>query len=226
MLLALYNTMYHWGAVIVPPGCTTQEFGAIGGNPYGVSHPSMGGLSQVGADRHGRSTRDTTCRADRLAYNAEHDRIDISDANLAATKKYRDAKRNGRVAVVVIDDVLPQWRPRCVEVRGIGELVDERPDYSDSSRADRFVGAGKRRSAFITPGTSARGVDLDPAGAGHARWFPAPAGSDAPEISITRVTALPGWQDAICKVEPWGHGYLTQGRRWLCRREESEFSDH
>ena len=45
-LLALYNTMYHWGAVIVPPGYTTQEFGAAGGNPYGVSHPSMGGPPQ------------------------------------------------------------------------------------------------------------------------------------------------------------------------------------
>jgi NAD(P)H dehydrogenase (quinone) len=42
-LLALYNTMYHWGSIIVPPGYTAQEFGAAGGNPYGVSHPSMGG---------------------------------------------------------------------------------------------------------------------------------------------------------------------------------------
>ncbi|HEY1571696.1 MAG TPA: NAD(P)H:quinone oxidoreductase [Pseudonocardiaceae bacterium] len=42
-LLALYNTMYHWGAVIVPPGYTADEFGAAGGNPYGVSHPSMEG---------------------------------------------------------------------------------------------------------------------------------------------------------------------------------------
>lgn len=42
-LLALYNTMYHWGAVIVPPGYTEDEFGAAGGNPYGVSHPSMDG---------------------------------------------------------------------------------------------------------------------------------------------------------------------------------------
>lgn len=45
-LLALYNTMYHWGSVIVPPGYTAQEFGAAGGNPYGVSHPSMGGQPQ------------------------------------------------------------------------------------------------------------------------------------------------------------------------------------
>jgi len=56
-------------------------------------------------------------------YNAENDTVDIGGANLATTKKYRDVKRNGRVAVV-IDDVLPPWRPRCVEIRGIGEIVD------------------------------------------------------------------------------------------------------
>lgn len=59
-------------------------------------------------------------------YNPEHDTIDIGGANLAATKKYRDIKRNGQVAVV-IDDVLPPWRPRCVEIRGIGEVIDEGP---------------------------------------------------------------------------------------------------
>jgi pyridoxamine 5'-phosphate oxidase family protein len=43
-------------------------------------------------------------------YNPEHDTIDIGGHNLAATKKYRDALRHGRVAFVV-DDVLllPLW---------------------------------------------------------------------------------------------------------------------
>ena len=36
-LLALYNTFYHWGAVIVPPGYTSDTVYAAGGNPYGVS---------------------------------------------------------------------------------------------------------------------------------------------------------------------------------------------
>ncbi len=39
-LLALYNTMHHWGAIIVPPGYTDEALSAAGGNPYGVSHPS------------------------------------------------------------------------------------------------------------------------------------------------------------------------------------------
>jgi NAD(P)H dehydrogenase (quinone) len=36
-LLALYNTFYHWGAVIVTPGYTDQTVFAAGGNPYGPS---------------------------------------------------------------------------------------------------------------------------------------------------------------------------------------------
>ena len=36
-LLALHNTFYHWGCIIVPPGYTDQAVFANGGNPYGVS---------------------------------------------------------------------------------------------------------------------------------------------------------------------------------------------
>ncbi|HKS70230.1 MAG TPA: PPOX class F420-dependent oxidoreductase, partial [Ktedonobacterales bacterium] len=50
-------------------------------------------------------------------YNPEHDTIDIGGHNIVPTKKYRDALRHGRVAFVV-DDVLPPWKPRFVEVRG------------------------------------------------------------------------------------------------------------
>lgn len=42
-LLALYNTMYHWGAIVVPTGYTTDAFRAAGGNPYGTAHPSQAG---------------------------------------------------------------------------------------------------------------------------------------------------------------------------------------
>jgi pyridoxamine 5'-phosphate oxidase family protein len=50
-------------------------------------------------------------------YNSEHDTIDIGGHNFAMSKKYRDARRHGRVAFVV-DDILPPWMPRFVEVRG------------------------------------------------------------------------------------------------------------
>lgn len=40
-LLALYNTIYHFGGIIVPPGYTDQlKFND--GNPYGVSHVTGG----------------------------------------------------------------------------------------------------------------------------------------------------------------------------------------
>lgn len=36
-LLALQNTFYHWGSVIVPPGYTDPILYGAGGNPYGTS---------------------------------------------------------------------------------------------------------------------------------------------------------------------------------------------
>jgi NAD(P)H dehydrogenase (quinone) len=42
-LLAVYNSMHHWGAIVVPPGYTRDAFTAAGGNPYGVAHASGGG---------------------------------------------------------------------------------------------------------------------------------------------------------------------------------------
>lgn len=36
-ILALYTSMMHWGAIIVPPGYTDQSIFAAGGNPYGTS---------------------------------------------------------------------------------------------------------------------------------------------------------------------------------------------
>jgi NAD(P)H dehydrogenase (quinone) len=39
-LLALNNTFYHWGMVVVPLGYTVHEVYASGGNPYGASYTS------------------------------------------------------------------------------------------------------------------------------------------------------------------------------------------
>jgi pyridoxamine 5'-phosphate oxidase family protein len=57
-------------------------------------------------------------------FNAELDTIDVGGRDMAATKKFRDVKRGGRVAIV-IDDVLPPWQPRGIEVRGRGEAVED-----------------------------------------------------------------------------------------------------
>ncbi|MDG5788019.1 NAD(P)H:quinone oxidoreductase [Evansella sp. AB-P1] len=36
-ILALYNTMYHWGAIVAAPGYTDPIIFSSGGNPYGTS---------------------------------------------------------------------------------------------------------------------------------------------------------------------------------------------
>jgi pyridoxamine 5'-phosphate oxidase family protein len=57
-------------------------------------------------------------------YNPEHETIDIGGHNFASSKKYREAVSHGRIAFVV-DDVLPPWKPRFVEVRGTVQAFSE-----------------------------------------------------------------------------------------------------
>jgi pyridoxamine 5'-phosphate oxidase family protein len=60
------------------------------------------------------------------SYNPEHDTIDVSGRDFAATKKFRDVQRSGRAAIV-IDDLASTdpWRPRAVEVRGRAAAIRE-----------------------------------------------------------------------------------------------------
>ena len=55
-------------------------------------------------------------------YNAEHDAIDVGGLRMGQTKKLRDVRRTGR-ASIVIDDVLPPWQPRMIEVRGTAAVI-------------------------------------------------------------------------------------------------------
>jgi pyridoxamine 5'-phosphate oxidase family protein len=57
-------------------------------------------------------------------YNQDFDAVDIGGHNFARSKKFRDVGRTGKAAIVV-DDVLPPWRPRGVEVRGRAEVRSE-----------------------------------------------------------------------------------------------------
>jgi PPOX class F420-dependent enzyme/OxyR family protein len=56
-------------------------------------------------------------------HNLETDTIDIGGHGIAQTKKWRDVGRHPRVAFV-IDDVLPPWRPRSIEVLADAELLE------------------------------------------------------------------------------------------------------
>ena len=68
-------------------------------------------------------------------YNPDTDTIDVGGHGFAARKKFRDVNRSGRAAFVV-DDVLPPWRPRMIEVRGSATTLDTggrdiHPEFDD-----------------------------------------------------------------------------------------------
>jgi pyridoxamine 5'-phosphate oxidase family protein len=56
--------------------------------------------------------------------DAEAGTIDIGGLRNPGTQKWRNVARDGRVALVV-DDVLPPWRPRALEVRGDAEVLPD-----------------------------------------------------------------------------------------------------
>ena len=53
-------------------------------------------------------------------YNAELDAIEIGGHSMSRSKKFRNIEQNPNVAFV-IDDVLPPWQPRFVEIRGTAQ---------------------------------------------------------------------------------------------------------
>jgi pyridoxamine 5'-phosphate oxidase family protein len=66
--------------------------------------------------------------------------VEVTGHSFAATKKFRDVARRGRAAIVV-DDVLPPWQPRGVEVRGRADAVDG-PRPHIRIHPERIVGWG------------------------------------------------------------------------------------
>ncbi len=75
--------------------------------------------------------------------------IEVSGHNFAATKKFRDVARTGRAAIV-IDDVLPPWQPRGIEVRGNAEAIDE-PAPRIRIHPTRIISWGLERSPSTGP---------------------------------------------------------------------------
>jgi pyridoxamine 5'-phosphate oxidase family protein len=84
--------------------------------------------------------------------------IEVTGHDFAASKKFRDAARTGRAAFVV-DDVLPPWQPRGVEVRGRAEAVAD-PEPRIRIHPERIIGwgldDGGRRNARSVPSTARR----------------------------------------------------------------------
>lgn len=64
-------------------------------------------------------------------YNAALDTIDIRGFNLNTSKKFRNIQRDARVSFVV-DDVLPPWEARAVEIRGTAEAIEPAADAGEN----------------------------------------------------------------------------------------------
>ena len=90
-------------------------------------------------------------------YNAEHDAIDVGGMRMSLTKKLRDVRHTGR-ASIVIDDVLPPWQPRMIEVRGTAAVVPEGGKAFGDGFEDTIVRIRPTRivSFGIDPGEHAR----------------------------------------------------------------------
>jgi pyridoxamine 5'-phosphate oxidase family protein len=57
-------------------------------------------------------------------YNPELDTIDIGGFDNGNTQKFRNIARNS-LASFLIDDVLPPWKPRTLEIRGQAQALPE-----------------------------------------------------------------------------------------------------
>ncbi len=77
-------------------------------------------------------------------YNAEQDAIDVGGLRMSQTKKLRDVQRTGR-ASIVIDDVLPPWQPRMIEIRGTAAVVPEGGKALNERFEDTIVRIRPRR---------------------------------------------------------------------------------
>lgn len=76
--------------------------------------------------------------------NDSSDAIDTLGRELQTTKKWRDVQRSGRAALV-IDDVLPPFSPRGIEIRGRAEVVDG-PEPAIRIHPERIVAWGLDRT--------------------------------------------------------------------------------
>jgi pyridoxamine 5'-phosphate oxidase family protein len=76
----------------------------------------LGRIATVGADGQPHVVPTT------FRYNAGEDAIDVGGMRMSTTKKTRDVQRTGR-ATIVVDDVLPPWQPRMIEIRGTAEVL-------------------------------------------------------------------------------------------------------
>ena len=86
--------------------------------------------------------------------------VDIGGHDFAKRKKFRDVQRTG-MAALVVDDVLPPWQPRAVEVRGVAVTLQTGGKAIMEGFDDPIIRITPRRivSWGLESGFQARSVD-------------------------------------------------------------------
>jgi len=92
---------------VTHPGLNAKELAFL------TSAKLLGRVASVGAD----GTPHVTPVGWRLVDGSY---IEVTGRDFASTKKFRDVSRRPRAAIV-IDEVLPPWQPRGIEIRGRAE---------------------------------------------------------------------------------------------------------
>ncbi len=90
-------------------------------------------------------------------HNAELDVVDIGGHGLRQSRKFRDILHNSNAAFV-IDDVLPPWQPRFLEIRGRAEQVFEGGEKFGPGFAPEMIRIFPRR--IISFGLSVNGESI------------------------------------------------------------------
>ena len=82
-----------------------------------ISEQRLGRLATVDVDGHPHVVPVG------FRHNPETDTIEIGGHHFVQTRKWRDAGAHPRVAFV-IDDILPPWQPRSIEILADAELLE------------------------------------------------------------------------------------------------------
>jgi pyridoxamine 5'-phosphate oxidase family protein len=80
-------------------------------------------------------------------YNPEFDTIDIGGYDMANTQKFRNVARNG-LASFLVDDVLPPWKTRSLEIRGHAQALADGGQPVAPNMSSAVIRIAPRRIIF------------------------------------------------------------------------------
>jgi len=80
-------------------------------------------------------------------YNPDLDTIDIGGHGMGNSQKFRNIARNGLVSLL-IDDVLPPWKTRSLEIRGQAQALLEGGESIGPNTSPEMIRITPRRIIF------------------------------------------------------------------------------